>query len=75
MRDPGDSSDDDDDDTTLLDQILGDHLALTVGTMKEDLPHMRRRLGGAHPDVLAFKERLGEFSAALRAREASRLAR
>jgi hypothetical protein len=50
-----------------------DHLALAVGILEEDLPHMRRRLGDAHPEVLAFKERLGELRAALRAREASRL--
>ena len=52
-----------------------DHLALAVGILEEDLPYMRRRLGDAHPEVLAFKERLGELRAALRAREASRLAR
>ena len=52
-----------------------DYLALAVGTLVEDLPHMRRRLGDAHPEVLAFKERLGELRAALRAREASRLSR
>lgn len=68
-----DSSDDEGDDTTLLDQILGDHLALAVGTLEWDLPHMRRNLGGAHPDVLALELILREAWAALRAREASRL--
>ena len=48
-----------------------DDLALAVGTMGEDLRHMWRRLGGAPPEVLAFKERMRELSAALRAREAS----
>ena len=69
-------SDDDDaeaDRAALLDQILGDHLALAVGTLEEDLPHMRRNLGGADPDVLAFEGHLGHLRAALRAREASRL--
>ncbi len=65
-----DSSDDDEATTARR-----DHLALAVGILEEDLPHMRRRLGDAHPEVLAFKERLGELRAALRAREASRLAR
>ena len=79
-RDSGDDwsvlgSDDDADEAdraTLLDQMLGDHLALAVGTLEEDLPHMRRNLGGADPDVLAFEQRLVELRAALRAREASR---
>ena len=55
----------------LLDQILGDHLAVAVGTLEEDLPHMRRRLGNSYA-VQKFEERLGELRAALRAREASR---
>ena len=62
-----------DDDTTLLDQILGDNLALAVGTLEWDLPHMRRNLGGAHPDVLALEEILLQARDVLRAREASRL--
>ena len=62
-----------DDDTTLLDQILGDNLALAVGTLEWDLPHMRRNLGGAHPDVLAIEEILLQARDVLRAREASRL--
>jgi hypothetical protein len=49
-----------------------DYLALAVGTLVEDLPHMRRRLGDAHPEVLAFEGHLGELRAALRARQASR---
>ena len=64
-----------DPDSESLDQILGDHLALSVGTLERDLPYMRRNLGGAHPDVLWFEEILLEARAALRAREASRLAR
>ena len=68
-----DSSDDDGDDTKLLDQILGDNLALAVGTLEWDLPHMRRNLGGAHPDVLAIEEILLQARDVLRAREASRL--
>ena len=40
--------------------------------MDDDLPHMRRNLGGADPHVLAFEQRLRELRAALRAREASR---
>ena len=66
-------SSDDEGDTTLLDQILGDNLALAVGTLEWDLPHMRRNLGGAHPDVLAFEEILLQARDVLRAREASRL--
>ena len=62
-----------DPDSESLDQILGDHLALSVGTLERDLPYMRRNLGGAHPDVLWFEEILLEARAALRAREASRL--
>jgi len=62
-----------DPDSEPLDQILGDHLALSVGTLERDLPYMRRILGGAHPDVLWFEEILLEARAALRAREASRL--
>ena len=59
-----------DPDSESLDQILGDHLALSVGTLERDLPYMRRNLGGAHPDVLWFEEILLEARAALRAREA-----
>ena len=67
-----DDEDDEDDRAALIDQILGDHLALAVGTLEEDLPHMRRNLGGDAPHVLAFEQRLRELRAALRAREASR---
>ena len=62
-----------DPDSESLDQILGDNLALAVGTLEWDLPHMRRNLGGAHPDVLAFEEILLQARDVLRAREASRL--
>ena len=41
--------------------------------MEWDLPHMRRNLGGAHPDVLALEEILLQARDVLRAREASRL--
>ena len=63
-----DSSDDDEATTARR-----DHLALAVGILEEDLPHMRRRLGGAHSEVHAVAQILEELRTKLRKREASRL--
>ena len=56
-----------------LDQILGDHLALSVGTLERDLPYMRRNLGGAHPDVACIEDSLQFAQATLAAREDTKI--